>query len=207
MILNLFRVLQWLWALVSIPLAPFGRFFLRLWDAARTFGGVVWSARFSAFTLAAGGALLVMTDQGQELAVAMAAEGSALSRQFLFFLLAVTWFAFQAWYWARVSYLMKYGPAERAHDWRITHVPRIYAALAYLFAAIALQMAGSSRLALLTLALGAVFVLLLIFRLPLVRMMSKAGPPDRPAAPPPRGALMTVGSLGRSAISWRCWRR
>jgi len=59
MILNLFRVLQWLWALVSIPLAPFGRFFLRLWDAARTFGGVVWSARFSAFTLAAGGALLV----------------------------------------------------------------------------------------------------------------------------------------------------
>ncbi|HQU69933.1 MAG TPA: hypothetical protein PLI43_17280 [Albidovulum sp.] len=200
MISNLFKVLHWLWSVVSIPLAPIGRLVLRVWDAARTFGGVVWSARFSAFTVAAGAALLAMTDQGQELAVAMAVEGRALSQHFLFFLLAVTWFAFQAWYWARVSYLMKYGTAKRAHDWRITHVPRIYAALAYLFAAIAMQMAGSSRLALLTIAVGVVFVLLLIFRLPLARMMSGKGQPDRWAAPPPGGAGMTVGSLGRSNI-------
>lgn len=161
---------------------------------------MVWSARFSAFTVAAGAALLVMTDQGQELAVAMAVEGKALSRHFLFFLAAVTWFAFQAWYWARVSYLMKYGAAVREHDWRIVHVPRIYAALAYLFAAIALQMAGSGRLALLTIAVGVVFVLLLVFRLPLIRMMSGARQPDRRAAPSAGGAVMTVGSLGRGNI-------
>jgi hypothetical protein len=200
MISSLFKVLRWLWSLVSIPFAPLGRLFLRLWDAARTFGGVVWSARFSAFTVAAGAALLVMTDQGQELAVAMGVEGKALSRHFLFFLAAVTWFAFQAWYWARVSYLMKYGAAEREHDWRIVHVPRIYAALAYLFAAIALQMAGSGRLALLTIAVGVVFVLLLVFRLPLIRMMSGARQPDRRAAPSAGGAVMTVGSLGRGNI-------
>lgn len=200
MVSTLFKVLHWFWTVASILLAPPGRLVLRLWDAARTFGAVVWSARFSAFTVAAGAALLVMTDQGQELAEAMAMNGEVLSRQYLFFLSAVTWFAFQAWYWARVSYMMKYGASVREQDWRIRHVPRIYAALAYLFAGIALQLAGSSRLALLTLGVGVVFVLLLIFRLPLVRMMSAKGQPDRRAAPPPEGGLMTVGSLGRGHI-------
>ena len=48
----------------------------RCWDAVQNAGEVVWTARFSAFTLAAGGALLVMTDQGQELAVAMDGKGA-----------------------------------------------------------------------------------------------------------------------------------
>lgn len=198
---SFFEVSRWFWSVVSTLLAGPARFILRLWDAVRTFASIVWSARFSAFTLAAGGALLVMTDQGQELAITMAPNGNVASRHFVFFLLAVTLFAFQAWYWARVSYTMKYGAAERDRDWRIVAVPRIYAGLAYVFAAIALMMAESNVAALCTIAAGAVFIAVLFLRLRVARLIARRRHAGSDATSSVTSADPTaIGTLGRGNV-------
>lgn len=199
MALSISRLATRLGTVVVQPIRPLGRLLLWLWTRVREFVAVIWPARFSAFTLAAGGALLVMTDQGQELAVTMAQHDRSVAERpwtqylpsaaFYIFLACVGWYALQAWYWARISYTLKFGTGHREMDRRTAILPRVYAGLAFGFAAVAFWLADERLYAGYTLAAGAVLVLFLIYRVPLAERarrrrgtMRHATAPSRPEA-------------------------
>ena len=155
----IFGILGWLWR-------PLGR----LWDIVRP-------SRFSAFTLLAGGILLVFTPQGRELALRFRDEDVSTFWMMVKFLVAVGWFAFQAWYWARIAFYLENGYGHRKHSKGRKWAPRIYAAAAFVFAALSLWLAEMGDLAIITLVAGLVFVIVLVIRIPLAeRMGMTAGP-------------------------------
>ncbi len=166
-----FRLFILLWAayiradrFLAAVLAPLWRPFQNIWRIIRP-------TRFSVFTLLAGGILLTLTAQGRELAVRLGDSGGPFSGGMIVFLAAVGWFAFQAWYWARISFYFDVGLDHRYKDWRIAWAPRFYAGAAFVFAAVSLYLAGLGGHAITALAVGAVFVVILVIRMPLVRAL------------------------------------
>jgi hypothetical protein len=154
-----FCVLGWFWRPLS-----------RLWDIVRP-------SRFSVFTLLAGGVLLVFTPQGRELALRFRDEDVSTFWMMVKFLVAVGWFAFQAWYWARIAFYLEGGQGHRAASPGRKWAPRIYAAAAFLFAALSLWLAEMGDLALITLVAGLVFVTILVIRIPLAERLGMAVDP------------------------------
>ncbi len=136
-----------------------------VWHHVRETWDFIRPTRFSAFTLIAGGFLLVATDQGQELAVRMGDAGGVFGGAMIVFLFAVGWYAFQAWYWARISYAFEFGHDHRSRDWRVAWMPRLYAAFAFVFAALALELVGLRGHAVVVLVVGGVFVAILVVRM------------------------------------------
>jgi hypothetical protein len=93
--------------------------------------------RFPALILVAG-ALLLTVDQGRDLLIALAERGLP-SAQILF--LAVLWWAFNTWYWARVMLDFRFPdppPDSPSLDWWRRHLPRALGAGVYLVVAGAL---------------------------------------------------------------------
>ena len=68
------------------------------WDAVQDVGAVLRYTRLSLLVTLAAGLILIFVDQGQELVV-IQAEGQG--RQQIVFYLAITFWALNAWYWAR----------------------------------------------------------------------------------------------------------
>lgn len=151
-----FGILGWLWR-------PFGR----LWEIVRP-------SRFSAFTLLAGGTLLVFTPQGRELALRFRDSDVSTFWTMVKYLFAVGWFAFQAWYWARIAFYLEDGAGHRRASLERRWTPRLYAAAAFLFAALSLQLAEKGDLAIVTLMAGLAFVVFLVIRIPLAERLGMA---------------------------------
>jgi hypothetical protein len=147
----------------------------RAWQQGREISALVQPCRFSVFVVVAGGALLLATTQGRELAVGLP-EAGVLPRGFAFHSCVLLW-AFQSWYWSRVLLDVLFG-LDRAHDrggtpfaphvaWTLRHTPRIVAVAAYVVAGIAVALAYAWwHLAALALV-GALFYSLLVGRLAL----------------------------------------
>ncbi|MDE2367363.1 MAG: hypothetical protein KGN16_00190 [Burkholderiales bacterium] len=108
------------------------------WAWLRDLALVLKPCRFSAFVVVFGGALLLAVPQGREMTVRMASEGYTKS---LWFCIAVAFWAFESWYWARFILDATFGPQRlitnmgRRRPERIrtlvNHVPRVTALLAY----------------------------------------------------------------------------
>jgi len=130
--------------------APLSRRFATAWQALRDLGAVLRPCRFSVFVIAAGGAILLLTAQGQELAVRLPDEPASWHRS-AFHLCVFLW-AFESWYWARILLTFAFSP-DRRHDLQgkplplrtaffVLHVPRVLGAGAYIIAGTALWFAG-----------------------------------------------------------------
>lgn len=160
--------------LVAIDAFVFGILGL-LWRPLGRVWDIVRPSRFSAFTLLAGGILLVFTPQGRELALRFRDEDVSTFWMMVKFLVAVGWFAFQAWYWARIAFYLEDGLGHRKSSPARKWAPRLYAAAAFLFAALSLWLAEMGDLAAITLVAGLAFVTVLVIRIPLAERLGMTG--------------------------------
>lgn len=143
--------------------------------------------RFNVLLLIAGGVLLLV-DQGQDILVGliedMHAGDGAFRRGSLFFL-AVFFWAFSIWLWARTLLDVDFGDAPDCPRWLPfwrAHVPRVLGLLAFAAVAWGLWRTGDivtdtlrptvTGLTLVTLLLGVVFYLLVLYRRPLARRLA-----------------------------------
>jgi hypothetical protein len=145
------------------------------WQKARDVGAILRPCRFSVFVVIAGGALLLATTQGRELAVGLP-DGGLFGGGLAFHACVLFW-AFQSWYWSRLLLDVTFG-LDRSRDasgaaypahavWWLRETPRIIAIAAYLVAGIALALARAWwHLAALA-AVGALFYALLVRQLAL----------------------------------------
>ena len=179
----------------------------------RELGAVLHPCRFSLLVVAAGGAILLLTDQGQELAVRLPDEAGPWHR--LAFHLCVLLWAFESWYWARIMLTFAFSP-NRTHDLQgrrlpdrtacfVRHVPRVLGAGAYVIAASALAFARDWVDCAVTVAIGCLFYWGLVHRLKLARKLQNVlpgGPSGRAArwldsAHPSLGRLRDLPPLSR----------
>jgi len=193
----------------------------RAWQRVRDVGAVLGPCRFSVFVVVAGGALLLVTAQGRELAVGLP-DGGFFWGGLAFHACVLLW-AFQSWYWSRLLLDVTFG-LDRAHDregasfaphvvWALRETPRVVAVAAYLVAGIALALAQAWwHLAALA-PVGALFYWLLVRQLALTdalhRMFGNAarwiiGERDqrvyRLRDLPPFSKAVLLGSLGLALL-------
>jgi hypothetical protein len=133
-------------------------------------------SRFSFWMLLAGVAML-MLDQGQDVLVKLGEE-SAVSGHW--FYLAVTWWAVNTWYWARIMLDFRFPDEPDNPPVMIVlrdHIPRIMGTATFVFTAIAMWKAGAandavakelSRLAWWGIFYGVLFYVFLRFRKPIL---------------------------------------
>lgn len=105
----------------------------KLWAFLRDVGMVLRPCRFSVLVVVAGAALLA-SPQGREVTIGVSAE-SARGWTVVFFHAAVFLWAFQSWYWARVTLDFAFGP-DRGRT-AVKLAPRVIAAVTYLIAILA----------------------------------------------------------------------
>jgi hypothetical protein len=139
------------------------------WQKVRDVGAILRPCRFSVFVVAAGGALLLATAQGRELAVGLP-DGGFLGG--LAFHACVLFWAFQSWYWSRLLLDVMFGldrerdaggAAYPAHAvWWLRETPRIVAIAAYVVAGVALALAQAWWHLAALIAVGALFYAFLV---------------------------------------------
>ena len=177
-----------------------------LWAVARDVGRVLGYTRLSVLVTLLAGLALILTGQGQDLIVIHAEEPLSL----LLFYPAVVFWAVNAWYWARVTLRhcatipWKEEPGEKPClggrskriRWLVAHVPRAIGTGAFAFIAIAQAVAsfrdglGGDERALLwmliavTVALGLVFYLAVVYRRPMSRALGRGVAALRKGAAP-----------------------
>ncbi len=208
------RAAHGFWARQRLALA-------RAWQRVRDVGTVLGPCRFSVFVVVAGGALLLATAQGRELAVGLP-DGGFFWGGLAFHACVLLW-AFQSWYWSRLLLDVTFG-LDRAQDrdgtsfaphvaWALRETPRVVAVAAYLVAGIALALAQAWwHLAALALV-GTLFYWLLVRQLALTdalhRMFGNAarwiiGERDqrvhRLRDLPPFSKAVLLGSLGLALL-------
>lgn len=127
------RLLSTFWSVSAAGFQSLNHILNALWRRPQLIWSVVKPTRFSAFTILAGW-LLLFSDQGQELAVRLGDDGSWHSMAMIYFLLPVSWCAFQAWHWARVALFFVHGRNYTQHDWLVRWLPSLYACLTFLAA-------------------------------------------------------------------------
>jgi hypothetical protein len=134
---------------------------------------VIRLSQISVIVVAGGALILLANDQGREITVHM---GRSLAAELIYFI-SVTFWAAQAWFWARLVLTVTYGtmrgcsPLERA---AVNQIPRLLGAAAFLITAIAFSQVGSNGLAALSVLAGAVFYLVVMRRRKLMGVQ-KAG--------------------------------
>lgn len=148
--------------------------------------------RFNVLMLIAGGVLLLV-DQGQDVLVGLIEDingGHQAFSRTAFFLLATFFWAFSIWLWARTLLDVDFGNAPDCPRWLPfwrAHIPRVLGLLAFAAVAWALWRTGDivtanlqltvTVLSLVTLLLGAVFYLFVLYRRPLARRLAaRIGP-------------------------------
>ena len=123
------------------------RCFSKLWKFIRDLGSVLKYCRFSVFMLVVGFLVLVIAPQGQDVLRVMVEVrgpmGGESFWQWISFLLAMTFWGVNAWYWARVMLRIKYSDDTRLTSsnpdrirWLNRHTPRILGTLAFFILAI-----------------------------------------------------------------------
>lgn len=139
-----------------------------VWRPFQALDHVLLPTRASALTVFAGGILLA-TPQGAELAVRLKPNAAVEDDWVMYpaFLLAVTLFAFQAWYWARIALEIRRGSDHRQDGRWYTWTPRFYALIAFVLASKAHLNADDTGHAIWTFLAGAVFFIFTIVRMPL----------------------------------------
>ena len=148
--------------------------------------------RFNVLMLIAGGVLLLV-DQGQDVLVGLIEDidggHEAFSRTAVF-LLAIFFWAFSIWLWARTLLDVDFGNAPDCPRWLPfwrAHIPRLLGLLAFAAVAWALWRTGDivttdlqstvTALSLVTLLLGVVFYLFVLYRRPMARRLAaRIGP-------------------------------
>src|SRR5580765_6790545 len=141
------------------------RFAAELWQWLRDVGAVLRPCRFSILVVAAGAALLA-SPQGREVTVGVSSE--AARWVVVAFHLSVLLWAFQSWYWARVTLDFAFaggvGSHPRATRLRryLRYAPRVIGSLTYVIAILACWGYWKNMLALAV--VGAVFLATLVFR-------------------------------------------
>ncbi|HEX4583742.1 MAG TPA: patatin-like phospholipase family protein [Burkholderiaceae bacterium] len=144
-----------------------------VWEALCDAGAVLYPCRFSLFVIVAGAALLLLTAQGQELAVRLPDE-PLFWRELAFHACVFLW-GFESWYWARIMLDFTFSRDRQSdvhgrllssrQQWLVNHLPRILAAAAYLIAGFALLLARSWIDLAATAAIGIGFYSGLVLRL------------------------------------------
>ena len=145
---------------------------IRLWEGWRELAAVLRPCRFSLFVIVAGGAFLLLTPQGVEVAVRLPDE-PFWWRGFLFHLCVFVW-AFESWYWARVLLHILFSgdrsrnlKGEALSGWQqkcVDHVPRILAIFAYVAPCVALFNARATTDLIIAIATGVLFYTGLVLR-------------------------------------------
>ncbi|MFP4002791.1 MAG: patatin-like phospholipase family protein [Alphaproteobacteria bacterium] len=124
---------------------------------------VIRYSQISVIVVAGGALILLANDQGREVTVHM---GRSLGPELVYFL-SVTFWAAQAWFWARLALTIIYGPGRGANPLErtvVSHFPRILGAAAFLITAAAFYQAGSNGLAAGSLLAGALFYAVVVLR-------------------------------------------
>ncbi len=141
------------------------------WQRVRDVGWVVRPCRFSVFVVVAGGALLLATTQGRELAVGLP-DGGFFGRGLAFHACVLLW-AFQSWYWSRLLLDVTFGldrdkASYPSHAvWALRETPRVIALAAYGVAGSALALAQAWWHLFALVLVGALFYWLLVRQLAL----------------------------------------
>lgn len=137
------------------------QFFKILWSLPKSLWRVVGPTRFCAFTLLAGG-LLLFSDQGEELTVRFGDEAGRANSAVAIFLASVSWFGFQAWYWARIG--LRFDPRldDIRQKRRVRWTPVVYAALAFLAAVVSMWRDSTMFYAITTAVYGFLFLIFLL---------------------------------------------
>lgn len=145
---------------------------IRLWEGWRELAAVLRPCRFSLFVIAAGGAFLLLTPQGSEVAVRLPDE-PFWWRGLLFHACVFVW-AFESWYWARVLLHILFSQ-DRRQNWRgetlsrwqrtcVEQVPRVLAIFAYVVPCVALFKAHATAHLVIAAATGVIFYTGLVLR-------------------------------------------
>ncbi len=153
---------------------PYGlrSLWIRLWEGSREFNAVLRPCRFSLFVIAGGGAFLLLTPQGSEVAVRLPDE-PFWWRGLLFHLCVFVW-AFESWYWARVLLHILFSQDRRQNlqgqtlsRWQqacVAQVPRLLAIFAYAVPCVALFKARATQHLVIAIATGVIFYCGLVLR-------------------------------------------
>lgn len=158
----------------------------------RALGYTLGIVRFNLLMLIAG-AVLLLVDQGQDILVGLLEDihgGQAAFSRTAVFLLAIFFWAFSIWLWARTLLDVDFGNAPDCPNWLPfwrAHIPRVFGLLAFAAVAWALWRTGDivtddlqstvTALSLVTLLLGFVFYLFVLYRRPLARRLAaRIGP-------------------------------
>ena len=143
-----------------------------LWDLVRL-------TRFNFILLVAAVLILFVPDQGRELALSSGDIGN--SSTIVWFILAVCWWAIQSWYWARLTFELEFSRDRAAwskehgadrygkRGFWIANLPRIYA-LGVFALGVAFLWLGKNEEARTLAIIAAVFIVLLIIRVPLMKL-------------------------------------
>jgi hypothetical protein len=178
------------------------------WQRVRDVGAIVHPCRFSVFVVVAGGALLLATSQGRELAVGLPEGG--FPRGLAFHACVLLW-AFQSWYWSRLLLDVTFGIDRGGNSypshavWALRQTPRVVALAAYGVAGIALALAQAWwHLAALA-GVGALFYALLVRQLALTDALHRMfGDGARRIIGDPRQRVFRLGDLPpfSKAVLW-----
>src|ERR1044071_8648698 len=112
-----------------------------LWQWMRDVGAVLRPCRSSLLVVAAGAALLA-SPQGREVTVGVSSEAAGWRIVAAFHLSVLLW-AFQSWYWGRVTLDFSFAGGVDAHPRAmriqryIRHAPRVIGSLTYVIAILA----------------------------------------------------------------------
>lgn len=144
-----------------------------LWDLVRL-------TRFNFILLVAAVLILFVPDQGRELALSSGDIGN--SSTIIWFILAVCWWAIQSWYWARLTFELEFSRDRTAwsdehgterfgkRGFWIANLPRLYA-LGVFALGVAFLWLGKNEEARTLAIVAAVFIVLLIVRVPLMKVL------------------------------------
>jgi hypothetical protein len=186
------------------PRTPVGGISGRWRDIVELFNRTAGVPIIAAFALGVSGILLFMP-QGRDLVRGVGEDG--LGRVSIAFAIGLLFFAIQAWSWSRIVVASNYG-TDRTQwwpRWLLEWGPRVLAFVPFIAAAIALEFGfrWKAPVALLLLVIGAIFLGLVVARVPLTKRLGG----DTRTAPWVQGTWVIAGlamALGAMvvAIAW-----
>jgi hypothetical protein len=196
------RYLIWLWRSLMTRLQC-------AWQFIKDILFALLPARFSFIVLAIGFVLLAFIPQSQDVLIAFAEDKDIDNPSWLWFFLAVGWWAVNTWYWARSGFAFapnSLGPGwcptateadrQRRDSCLVAHIPRVLGALVFLVVGFALYKASRvviptegeqiqairrlKEVAIISVGLSIAFYLAVAFRRQAIRAMGVTRVPEAP---------------------------
>lgn len=148
------------------------------WEWIKGFFAILMLCRFSILVLLFVAAVVVFTAQGQDVLRAMIEAPNYSAWQIFLFYLSLLLWATSSWYWARVMLRFRFKEAPEGYQRVKAYTPRILGILPFIIVAYAFYITNikdkeARYFSVATLVLGAIFLVILIIRVPALERVSR----------------------------------